>query len=272
MIHQRRALYGRNEILIKITPIWNMLVSECLNPFYCFQAFSCALWFSDDYWMYASCILLISSISLIVQVYEMRRNQRALKDTICGSTVVSVCREENGFPEFLEVDSTDLVPGDILDIPRNGCVMHCDALLLSGNCIVNESTLTGESVPVTKTPVPQQSNTEEVINIHSMARHVLFSGTSIIQTRNYADERVLAVVARTGFRTAKGELVRSILFPKPLEFKFTQDAYKFVAALAVLAVVGFGVSVYLMVRSEMCYPFSFIVPTPLSNFRGGEGH
>lgn len=41
------------------------------------------------------------------------------------------------------MDSTELVPGDILEIPRNGCMMHCDAILLSGNCIVNESTLTG---------------------------------------------------------------------------------------------------------------------------------
>ncbi|TPP56644.1 Cation-transporting ATPase, partial [Fasciola gigantica] len=248
-VYLHRTLYGPNVIDIRVTPILNMLVSECLNPFYCFQAFSCALWFSDDYWMYASCIILISSISLVVQVYEMRKNQRALKKTICSSTVVTVCREVNGLSEFVNVDSSELVPGDILDIPRNGCVMHCDALLLSGNCIVNESTLTGESVPVTKTPLPQRPATDEVLIISNVARHVLFGGTKVIQTRNYADERVLAVVARTGFRTAKGELVRSILFPKPLEFKFTRDALKFVAALAVLALVGFGVSVYLMNRS-----------------------
>lgn len=107
--------------------------------------------------------------------------------------------------------------------------------------------LLGESVPVTKTPLPQQKK-DEVFNVRSTARHVLFGGTSVIQTRNYADERVLAMVIRTGFRTAKGELVRSILFPKPLTFKFTQDALKFVGALAVLAFVGFGISVYFMVR------------------------
>ncbi|VDP93625.1 unnamed protein product [Echinostoma caproni] len=108
--------------------------------------------------------------------------------------------------------------------------------------------LAGESVPVTKTPLPQRQK-DEVLNIRSVARHVLFGGTSVIQTRNYAEERVLAMVIRTGFRTAKGELVRAILFPKPLKFKFTQDALKFVAALAVLALIGFGVSVYFLHRS-----------------------
>ncbi|KAA0198731.1 Cation-transporting ATPase, partial [Fasciolopsis buskii] len=143
-IYHHRNLYGPNVIDIKITPILNMLLSECLNPFYCFQAFSCALWFADDYWMYASGIILISSFSLVVQVYEMRKNQWALQRKVCSSTIVTVCREVNGSSEFINVDSAELVPGDILDIPRNGCVMHCDALLLSGNCIMNESTLTGK--------------------------------------------------------------------------------------------------------------------------------
>lgn len=45
--------------------------------------------------------------------------------------------------EFVEIHSDDLVPGDIIEIPRRGCVMQCDAVLLTGNCIVNESMLTG---------------------------------------------------------------------------------------------------------------------------------
>lgn len=42
-----------------------------------------------------------------------------------------------------ELDSWMLVPGDVIEIPANGCVMACDAVILNGNCIVNESTLTG---------------------------------------------------------------------------------------------------------------------------------
>ena len=45
--------------------------------------------------------------------------------------------------DFEDVMSDTLVPGDIIEIPKNGCVMQCDAVLLAGNVIVNESMLTG---------------------------------------------------------------------------------------------------------------------------------
>ena len=46
------------------------------------------------------------------------------------------------------------------------------------------------------------------------------------------------VLSLSGYNTAKGELVRSILFPKPLDFKFTRDSYKYVGFLAAMALVG----------------------------------
>lgn len=42
------------------------------------------------------------------------------------------------------IETKYLVPGDVLEIPSSGCTMTCDAVLLSGNCILDESMLTGE--------------------------------------------------------------------------------------------------------------------------------
>lgn len=47
---------------------------------------------------------------------------------------------------FLDIEqamSTELVPGDVITIPANGMIMPCDAVLIHGTCIVNESMLTG---------------------------------------------------------------------------------------------------------------------------------
>jgi len=106
----------------------------------------------------------------------------------------------------------------------------------------------GESVPVTKTPLP--SSHEEVFDPKEHARHTLFNGTKVIQTRYFGGERVLAVVIRTGFSTSKGSLIRSIMYPPPVDFKFEQDSYKFVMLLACIASIGFVHTVISKVRAS----------------------
>lgn len=135
-----------------------------------------------------------------------------------------------------------LVPGDIIVIPIDGGNMACDAILISGSCIVNESMLTGESVPVTKTP-PTSSDTP--FEWMTQKRHILYAGTNILQTRYYGSERVLARVVRTGFNTSKGELVKSILFPRPIEFRFYEDSVKFISLLFCVAAMGMVYTVQL---------------------------
>lgn len=44
---------------------------------------------------------------------------------------------------YEDIPTLDLVPGDIIVIPRYGFEVPCDIALLCGNCVVNESMLTG---------------------------------------------------------------------------------------------------------------------------------
>lgn len=115
------------------------------------------------------------------------QNQQNLRSTVYSSDVATVMRDRmTGQTETMPAEH--LVPGDILVIPSHGCLMPCDAVLLTGNCILNESMLTGESVPVTKTPVP--SSNDIIYNAKEHARHTLFCGTKVIQTRYYGSEKV----------------------------------------------------------------------------------
>lgn len=123
-----------------------------------------------------------------------------------------------------QILSTELVPGDVISVPANGMVMPCDAVLVQGTCIVNESMLTGpcppptpppplpvadnlhilppspgESVPVTKTSLPGGGEeADQSYDVEEHKRHTLFCGTQVIQTRFYSGELVKAVVVRTG--------------------------------------------------------------------------
>lgn len=45
------------------------------------------------------------------------------------------------------MDSSELVPGDCLVLPQEGGLVPCDAALVAGECMVNESSLTGQPPP-----------------------------------------------------------------------------------------------------------------------------
>ncbi|XP_071946227.1 polyamine-transporting ATPase 13A3-like isoform X2 [Antedon mediterranea] len=169
-----------------------------------------------------------------------------LRDMVAQNSIVTVKRSN----VVSEINSRELVPGDLLLIPPNGCMMSCDAVLVAGNCIVNESMLTGESVPVTKTPLPNPPGCNIPYSPDVHKRHTLFCGTQLIQTRYYGGEKVCAIVSRTGFETAKGELVRSILYPKNIGFKFYKDSIRFVMVLGCLAIVGLLYSIPVLLKNN----------------------
>ncbi|XP_055714492.1 polyamine-transporting ATPase 13A3 isoform X2 [Phlebotomus papatasi] len=231
---RRRLVYGPNEIDIPVKGVLTLLFLEVLNPFYVFQIFSVCLWFSYNYIWYAIVIVAMSVFGITMSVIQTRRNQKALMSTVGTTDWIGVCRD-NGTSERLETRL--LVPGDVLEVPPTGCHMQCDAVLLSGNAILDESSLTGESVPVTKTPVPCRRDL--VFSAKEHARHMLFTGTKVIQTRYIGSERVLALVVNTGNSTVKGGLIRSILYPPPVDYKFERDSYQFVKLLGVIAAIGF---------------------------------
>uniref|UniRef100_A0A2K5CJ86 ATPase cation transporting 13A2 n=1 Tax=Aotus nancymaae TaxID=37293 RepID=A0A2K5CJ86_AOTNA len=189
----RKAIYGPNVISIPVKSYPQLLVDEALNPYYGFQAFSIALWLADHYYWYALCIFLISAISICLSLYKTRKQSQTLRDMVKLSMQVCVCRP-GGEEEW--VDSSELVPGDCLVLPQEGGLMPCDAALVTGECMVNESSL-------------------------------------------------------TGFCTAKGGLVSSILHPRPINFKFYKHSMKFVSALSVLALLGTIYSIFILHRNRV---------------------
>ncbi|XP_035583251.1 polyamine-transporting ATPase 13A2 isoform X7 [Zalophus californianus] len=241
----RKTIYGPNVIGVPVKSYPQLLVDEALNPYYGFQAFSIGLWLADHYYSYALCIFLISTASICLSLYKTRKQSETLRDMVRLSARVCVCRP-GGEEEW--VDSSELVPGDCLVLPQEGGLVPCDAALVAGECVVNESSLTGESVPVLKTALPEGP---EPYCPETHRRHTLFCGTLVLQARAFVGPRVLAVVTRTGFCTAKGGLVSSILHPRPINFKFYKHSMKFVAALSVLALLGTVYSIFILHRNQV---------------------
>ena len=66
--------FGKCEVEVPRKSKMGVLVSEVLNPFYIFQVFAVILWMWDNYYYYASCILVISTGSVFLSLYETLKN------------------------------------------------------------------------------------------------------------------------------------------------------------------------------------------------------
>ncbi|WFD03856.1 hypothetical protein MOBT1_002552 [Malassezia obtusa] len=239
---ERQAIFGANVIEIAGKSSLELLVSEVLHPFYIFQIVSIGLWSLDDYYYYAFCIAAISVGSILSTLVETKKTIHRMREMNRFVCHVRVLRDGH----WTHVESSELVPGDVYDAADpHLAVLPADSVLLTGDAIVNESMLTGESVPISKAPLTDAAvhtlQASRMDLAQPLARHFLFAGTKVIRIRPVAgadDTSAKALVLRTGFHTTKGALVRGMLFPKPMGFKFYRDSFRFIGFLACIALVG----------------------------------
>ncbi|XP_066458088.1 probable cation-transporting ATPase 13A4 [Eleutherodactylus coqui] len=235
----RQQICGLNTITVKIIPVWKLLSKEVFNPFYVFQAYSLSVWIATSYLEYSIAILLMTILSIAATVYNLRKQSIKLnKMSTSYNSILVLLLHKNA--ELEEVQSQSLVPGDVIVLGGNKLYLPCDAILISGSCTANEAMLTGESVPVTKTPLPNIINSTPWM-VHSgddYKKHVLYCGTEVIQTKRNSQDLVKAVVLQTGFNTAKGDLVRAILYNKPMNVKLHREAVRFLLVIMAFALFG----------------------------------
>jgi len=136
------------------------------------------------------------------------------------------------------IPSRELVPGDIM-LLGEGDRIAADALLIAGEVLsVDESTLTGESAPVSKQLAQGSERFTADTNPAHEAGPFLFGGTLVVRGQ------ALARVARTGAKSALGKIGHSLSEidqgPTPLQ----KTASRLVGLLGLFA-IGFCGLVFL---------------------------
>jgi cation-transporting ATPase 13A3/4/5 len=251
---EREATVGGNVITMGEPSFFFILFKEFTRIFYVYQNFMTWTWLNYAYWHMGIVNTLVYTFGGVVVSFVKYKNEVRLRELSKISGTVTVLR--NG--KFVDIEQTHLVPGDVVSISAG--VVYCDMVILTGEALVDESSLTGESMPIVKTaldplnPVPYDA-------IHHHKHHSVFAGTTVIDESEKKESDVhknLALVVRTGSHTMKGELLRDILFGKPVKFKFDVEVNFVLLILLCYAIFGFAMTIYFL-KSDPVYGFFYAI-------------
>jgi cation-transporting ATPase 13A1 len=246
--------YGPNAFSVKQPTFSELYKAQLLSPFTVFQLFCVILWMLDDYWQYSFFTLFMILMFEATVVFSRIKSLGALRGMTNRARPVWVHR----LGHWTMVETTELLPGDIMSLTRikphfakavtdpkqknnkrnntkvqdeGGDIVPADLLLLCGSTVVNEASLTGESVPQMKEGLTELEDGEHLSmkNKHKMS--VAYAGTNMMQCKGAAeieaqtgntsksvlsdigyppDNGCVCFVLRTGFSSAQGKLVRMI--------------------------------------------------------------
>lgn len=168
-------------------------------------------------------ILLANAIIGFIQEYRAEKGILALKKLSAPKARVV----RNGVEQ--EIDSENIVPGDILVLEQGDKVTADARLIEQANLETDESALTGESLPVAK----DTSVLKEKIPL-AERKNIVFMNT--IVTRG----RAKAVVVETGMNTEVGKIAEQIVgvSKKPTPFQIELDRLGKKIGIGILIIIA----------------------------------
>ena len=205
--------FGPNKFDVRQPSFMDMYKSQLLSPFTVFQLFCVILWMLDDYWQYSAFTLFMILGFEATVVFSRIKSLSALRGMGNAKRKMMVYR----YGSWRKVWTTELLPGDILSLTRvihkgkkntnntdiaastdvqskktasnvhnaedDGDVVPADVLLLRGSTVVNEASLTGESVPQMKEGIHELVEGETLDMKTRHKTHVLYAGTKMLQCK-----------------------------------------------------------------------------------------
>eukprot|EP01134_Creolimax_fragrantissima_P000954 CFRG0954T1 len=240
--------YGINKFEIPMPTFADMYKEQITSPFFCFQIFCVLLWCLEDYWQYSLfnlCMILFFEASVVL---TRRISIGKLRGMGNKASSCDVWRYDG----WMTLNTEALLPGDKIRLTGGAgdeAIIPCDCLLIEGSAVVNESTLTGESVPLLKERVEEGDGDEcdRALDIKGVDKvHVLFGGTKLMEAKHNDSKGVICYVLRTGFSSSQGRLVRRIEFSTEKVSSSSKDAALLLMFLLIFALISSG---YFLKRS-----------------------
>ena len=254
-------VYGENRLSIRTPTLFEMWRSQLISPVPMFQFFCSVLWMLDEYWQYT--IMTFVTIMMLEAGTAFQRLKTLGQLTQMSMKPYPVLTLRDG--KWREISTQELQPGDIicLNVSKKAKsdekdkkpqpdglsdVIPCDCLLLHGSAVVNEASLTGESVPAMKDQVPTTDVGEELDMDGKHRIHTLFSGTTLVDVKQVQDtvkgvpnppkKGCVCYVLRTGFASSQGSLMQMIEFSTESVAGDSRETFWALLLLLVCAIIA----------------------------------
>jgi Ca2+-transporting ATPase len=243
----RLTRYGPNAVVRRRpVPLWRRIVSQLRDPLILVLLVAAVLTVATGDLSDAIVILMVVVVNTSVGVaQEVRANQAIAALAELSAPLARVVRDG----EQRQIPATEVVPGDLLVLAEGDVVPADGRLVEAAALLVDESALTGESVPVDKA-VPETAG-----RAPDSEPDTVSAGTVVVRGRG------LAVVTATGGDSAMGRIA-SLLDTgpglTPLQRRLVGVGRVLAAVVVVLCVV---VLVLGLVRGQ---PVELMVVTAIS--------
>ena len=188
-IKKRQAQYGPNALKNSSNKWWHMLLRQFSSSFVYLLLIAAIISFFLGEYLNSGMILFFVGIMAVLGFYQeffAQRTMQMLKKYVTYE--MKVLRDGN---EVL-VDSALLVPGDIVFLEPGDLITADMRLIDMQHLMVDESSLTGESVPVEKC-LDQLEKVEQIFE----AKNMVFTGTTVVSGQ--AKGVVVAIGGETTF-------------------------------------------------------------------------
>ncbi len=203
-VETRLEMYGPNEVAREKRQTAIMrLVDNVKNPLVILLVVLGVISYLTEDIRAAIVIGVMVLLGIVLRyVQESRADDSAAKLKAMVSTTATVQRDG----QKMEIPLKDLVPGDIVYLSAGDMVPADVRLLSAKDLFLNQAALTGESLPVEKTPAP----------VDERQQNPLEMGNLCFQGSNVESGAGTAVVVNTGSETYFGTLAASIVGQRQL--------------------------------------------------------
>lgn len=236
--HDRLQIYGFNRLEQTDITAFVILRNQITNPFIFMFFIIAAIYFFTQQYTECIILLIIMMINTAIGFYQEYHSNKAMR--LLQSYLQAIATvQRDGADQAVAIK--EIVPGDIVVLNAGDIVPADCRIFKSENLVVDEASLSGESVPVYKTA----EALSEPVTVLLQAKNCCFAGTVIV------DGRALGVVFATGKTSAMGTIavLATHTIVKSNLAKSTMQLAHVVLALVLMSLV-FVVLVNVFIKTE----------------------